>query len=816
MRQPTSSEWATIRDAFDRLVEKSEGREEALDAMALDPFVRERVRAMLEAHGRSGLFESTSADRAPAPVEYSSLNAGDSVGAFRIVRLIGRGGTGEVYFAERSGAGFAQHVALKLLRPEATERLAQFDAERRMLAGLEHPGIARLIDGGVARDGRPYIALEYVEGEPITTWCAGRHARIEERLRLMLEVCDAVSYAHSRLIVHRDLKPANIMVDDGGRVRLLDFGIAKILDEAAPGQTLTQAMLTPDYAAPEQFRRDQATVATDVYALGGVLYELLAGEGAWRRPGGTSSSELTRMINDEPEPPSRAAVRQGRSPVPASRIAGDLDAIVLKAMRHEPATRYASVATLADDIRRHLRFEPVQARRGTFGYQLRRFVRRHRGATAAAAAIMLALIAGAGAFAFQAHRVAAERDLARAQARKAEAVNEAVSLMFRNAQDFGKGGSESAKELLNDSAARLIQSFGRHSPETAPVVVALAELYLQVNDIVGAQTLLATALEKGVGNDDPAAKARLEMTLGTVEGATGKLDEATRLLDNADAIFASDPDRYRKERLESGAARAQILRQRGRRDEAIAILNRQLPEAEAEYAGDPRKLLIRYNNLGVHLVEASRLDELDAILKRGERVVVRFGQERTPMAISLLQLRGGWYARKDDHPAALATFEKAAELRRALYGPSMALSADLLQVGRTRLGLGQVDKAMPILVEAHDMAVQFAGATAPVTLMTAMTLAEGYAHQREPARAQALLASAEPGLKPLGTKGILYGVYLRARSQVDQAQGRFDEAARDLDAAEVLFRTLGAPADPFTRSIPGLRSALARARADGS
>jgi non-specific serine/threonine protein kinase/serine/threonine-protein kinase len=814
MRKPTTAEWTIIGEAFDRLVGlPADQQHVALIALKLDPDTTGRLRAMLAAHGRVGLLDRDLTQDGSSPASgYSSLDAGAVVGTFSIIRLIGRGGTGEVYLADRVDASFAQRIALKLLRPEAAGQLTLFDAERRLLAGLEHPGVARFIDGGVAPDGRPFMALEYVEGEPITDWCAGHGSSVEDRLRLMLEVCDAVSYAHGRLVIHRDLKPANIMVDSEGRARLLDFGVAKIVDDAAPDRMLTQAMLTPDYAAPEQFRRDQSTVTTDIYALGGVLYELLVGTGAWRRAGG-APSEFTRMINDEPDVPSKAAAKSGRSPVAPARIAGDLDAIVLKAMRHEPAQRYTSVATMADDIRRHLRFEPVAARRGTLGYQSRRFVRRHRGATAAAAAALLALIAGTASFAWQAHRVTAERDLARAQARRQEAVTDAVSLMFRNAQDFGKGGSETARDLLNDSAARLIQSFGKHAPDTAPVVIALSELYLQVNDIIGAQTLLSAALDKGVGDDDPPARARLEMTLGTVEGATGKLDDATRLLDSADKVFVTDPDRFRKERLESGAARAQILRLQGKRDEAIAILMKQLPEAEEEYAGDPRKLLIRYNNIGVHLVEATRLDELETILKRAESVVVREHQERTPMAISLLQLRGGWYARKDDQRAALATFQKAADLRRALYGPSMALSADLLQVGRSELGLGQIDKAMPTLAEAYDMSLKFTGPTAPVTMMTAMTLAEGYAHRGDTAKASAMLASVGPALKPLGTSSILYGIYLRARGQVEQAQRKYDAASADLDAADAVFRALGAPAAPFIKSMPALRADLAAARA---
>lgn len=812
MRQPTQAEWMRINILFDRLLDASPDQRESLyRASGEDAFVLTQVRAMLDAHATIGLLDAPITPSPDAPdLTYASLAPDTVIGAFRIVRLIGRGGMGEVYLAERIDESFTQRVALKLLRPEAAGGMARFDEERRLLAGLEHPGIARLIDGGIAPDGRPFMALEYVEGEPIARWCAAHDASLEQRLALMLEMCDAVSFAHARLIVHRDIKPANIMVDHAGRARLLDFGIARLIDDAVPGDATTQVPLTPGYAAPEQFLRSGATVAVDIYALGGVLHELLTERGAWHRDGGALPTSLTRLMEEEPELPSRVAARLTDPPIPPARIAGDLDAIVARAMRHDPDARYASVASLAEDLRRYLRFEPVAARKGSFGYQLRRFIRRHRAAALASALGLAALIAAAGGIAWQAHKAAVERDIARSAARRTEAVNQALSLMFRNAQDFGKGGAASAHDLLDDSAQRLVRSFDQRSPDTAPIVSALSELYLQIDDVAGAESLLSTALAKGVGRDDPAAHARLQMDLGTVEGATGKLDAATRDLAAADKVWASDPERFRKERLEAVAAHAQILRQQGDRDAAIDLLRASLPEAERVYADNPRILLIRYNNLAVHLAEANRLDELDQVLNRAEATVQRLHQEKSPTAIGLLQLRGGYYAREDRQAEALATFQKAATARRALYGPSRMLAADLLQVGRSLLGLGHIQQALPVLIEAQDMARRYAGAMSPITTMIGLSLGEAYGRLGQTDAARTEFAAIQPALKSLGPSNILYGAYLRARVQLDEAEHDMPKARADLDAAEKIFVALGPAAAPYAKSIKVLRAELTK------
>jgi len=313
----------------------------------------------------------------------SSSPAPESLGPYRILGLLGRGGMGDVYLGERSDGVFDRKVAIKLLRRgmDSDEVLARFSRERRILARLEHPHIARLLDGGASPDGRPYFVMELVDGEPITRYCRSKSAGIDERLRLVLDACDAVSTAHRSLVVHRDLKPSNVLVTRDGEVKLLDFGIAKLLgpDDGERSDAETRAglrLLTPAYAAPEQVRGEPVTTATDVWALGALLYELLTG-GLPHRREGLSAAELSAAADaDSVARPSARVARSPASSLPVAaesaidrdrsrwsrRLKGDLDNIAAVALRRDPERRYPSAAALADDLRRHLDGRPVHAR----------------------------------------------------------------------------------------------------------------------------------------------------------------------------------------------------------------------------------------------------------------------------------------------------------------------------------------------------------------------------------------------------------------------------------------------------------------------
>jgi eukaryotic-like serine/threonine-protein kinase len=374
------------------------------------PELAAELRDLLAAAERESPWLNTPAWRAP---EASPLPP--SIGPYRVLAEVGRGGAGRVFLAEETGAGFVRRVAVKVLAGPvlATEGVTRFRTEGRLLAGLEHPGIARLYDAGTTADGVPYLAMEFIDGVDLLRY--GSELPIRARIELFLQVLDAVQFAHRNLIVHRDLKPANLWVDAAGRVKLLDFGIAKLLDESEADGQLTRTghrWLTPAYAAPEQIRGERTTTAADLYSLGVVLYELLTG----RRPHEAAGAELeAAVVAVDPSPPSRvatAAAGDAPSPAPARDLEGDLDAIVLFALRKEPEARYGSAEAFADDLRRHLEGFPVLARQGTRRYRWGKFIRRNRRSLVAAAAVFLALALGLGGALWQARRAQEARSVA--------------------------------------------------------------------------------------------------------------------------------------------------------------------------------------------------------------------------------------------------------------------------------------------------------------------------------------------------------------------------------------------------------------------
>lgn len=484
--------WARLSELLDRVLELPAPRRAELLAglTGADAELRGEVEAVLAASEREGYLSRPVVDvAAPLIAAAGGRGArppvdrvGEIVGPFRIVAELGQGGMGEVWLAERVDADFDQRVALKLLRPglDVAELDSRFRRERRILAGLDHPHIARFLDGGVASNGLPYIAMEAVAGEPITAYCDRHRLDTDDRVRLFLEICDAVAYAHRSLVVHRDLKPANVLVDASGRAKLLDFGIAKVLvaEEGQDETSLTRLddrLLTPAYAAPEQLLGRPVTTATDVHALGVLLYELLTGVRPFEAPG---RLELERAVVERspPRPSTRAGANAGSAGAVASRPArelagrlrGDLDAIVLKAMRKEPPERYASAESMASDLRAFLSGRPVAAREGEKAYRARKFLRRYRIAAAAVAAVALSLVGGLAAALWQAR-------VARHEAERMGAVKRFLTETLVDMNPWDSGRSDySSRDLLLRGMSRL-----EHWMPEEPLL--RAELYETLN-----------------------------------------------------------------------------------------------------------------------------------------------------------------------------------------------------------------------------------------------------------------------------------------------------------------------------------------------
>ena len=634
---------------------------------------------------------------------------------------------GVVYRAERADGHFQQTGALKLVSGlERGSNVARFERERQILAGLDHPGIARLLDGGLTDDDRPYLVMELVDGEPIDRYCDRNNLRLPERLRLFLDICDAVESAHRSLVVHRDLKPHNILVTPEGRVKLLDFGIAKLLDEAQdrpsrdaksttavdgekPAATppdLTAWLLTPEFASPEQFRNEPITVASDVYQLGLVLYVLLTGRKAIDLSDAAAAAWPAIVCARRPQPPSRTARREG-SPVAPRLLTGDLDAIVRRALRKSPHDRYQAVGALAEDLRRHLASQPVQAHPASWPYSLRKFVGRHT-AGVATASIAAALLISMSVF--HTTRLAAERDAARQAAHQAEQARVAAEKARQEAEEVSRylvdifrvadprrapGASVTARQLLDQGAERIDRQLADQPNARARLLQTMAVVYRNLGLYQEAARLLldvAELREAGVG--DNVDRVTTWNLLSSVRWRQMHFDEAKTFAERALDELADH---------ERGSEAATTFRMLGNIEAAggnwseAAAWYRHALDAAVER--DPQSL----NNLGVALFESGQLDDAEAIHQ--ENLTLRrelHGPVHNGVGQSLYNL-GEVLLSRGDSSAALDSFQQAVETYEQVYSESHNATAEALR------GLGRayesLDRHRPA-AEAHAKALQ--------------------------------------------------------------------------------------------------------------
>jgi serine/threonine protein kinase len=483
------------------------------DLGATDPALREELESLLAQESAATGFLKTSA---MASLLDDSAGRdpmiGRRLGPYQVTELLGMGGMGEVYRAFRADDQYQQQVAIKLVRAgqDSALVLTRFKNERQILASLDHPNIARLLDGGTTQEGVPYLVMELISGQPIDDYCEHHRLDIAQRLGLFMKVCSAVKYAHSRLIVHRDLKPGNILVTDAGDPKLLDFGIAKILDPGTLGENIEATMtllrvLTPGYASPEQVKGETITTASDVYSLGVVLYELLTGHHPYRVPRRTADAISRAVLEFEPEKPSSvvrrsepatatdqeeitpavvSARREGTADKLSSRLRGDVDNIVLMALRKEPERRYASVEQLEEDLRRHLENLPVSASKDTIRYRATKFVRRHKAGVVAVALSTLTLLGALGVTLREAH--IARLQEARAEDRFNDLRHVANSFMFEfhdSIKDLA--GATPAKVLLIRRSQEYLDRLARDAKDDPALQQELATSYVKLADLQG-------------------------------------------------------------------------------------------------------------------------------------------------------------------------------------------------------------------------------------------------------------------------------------------------------------------------------------------
>ncbi|MFO8173701.1 MAG: serine/threonine-protein kinase, partial [Longimicrobiales bacterium] len=832
-----------------------------------DEALEVRVRALLGGHGRgAGILEE-------APLPAWIREAGEAtadypatIGRYRILREIGKGGMGRVYLAERADGHFSRRVALKII-PRVDEDLrARVVAERQILASLQHPNIASLLDGGVTQDGRPYLVMDYVAGLPIDLYCDRSRLSLRERLRVFLTVLGAVQHAHHNLVVHRDLKPSNILVSESGEVKLLDFGIAKLLAPSlgiaeAPVTRTEDRVLTPDYASPEQVRGNGITTASDIYSLGVVLYELLTGSRPYAVTDAALHSMVKAVCEQDPPPPSAmvmdghdgpseaaspgyrhqkdiAGARRTTSAGLLRSLKGDLDAIVMKALRKEPGRRYTSVELLAQDIRYYLDGLPVEARRGTGWYRIRKLVNRHRRGAMAAVVVAISLLGGAGAAAWQAGVAGRERDRARAALRESEEVTEFLLGLFEASDpleapggtvtvlDLLRRGEQRARALEGEPVvrARLLQTMARarHSLgqyREAEIIASEAvssletELGLDHHEMASALTHLGFALS-AAGHYDSArvvleraleSEERwhdsevLEMgdileTLARVTVYLGDLPRAEALASRALDIREAFLGRGDPSTLNTLSALASIYRYRGRYDQAEEAFREVLARRRSlespnlsRLAGDMLQIGDLLRDQGGDLEEAEALyREAMAILRGGSPNADRnFVWGLTSLA-SLLELRGELGEAED-------LLSRALEMRRRIFGDVHPLVAESLgDYGAFLTRHDQAVEAELLFRQAIDINLQTVGPQHSRHAGTLSGLAMALMRQGRLEEADSLArASIRIRTNAQGRRTGIVAQNLAAWADIKTRMGRYREAEGLLNEALDIVRESG-------------------------
>jgi serine/threonine protein kinase/tetratricopeptide (TPR) repeat protein len=734
---PLSSErWRAINPYLDDALElASEEREAWLAAIdARDPALAADLRSLLAEH--DALQASHFLERAvPSAATSNAPLEGQRLGAYRLISDLGEGGMGSVWLAERCDGRFEGRVAIKLLNvalmgPAGQER---FRREGHFLARLAHPHIARLADAGVSPTGQPYLVLEYVDGKPIDRYCDDNKLDVDARIRLFLDVLEAVAHAHANLIVHRDLKPPNVLVTTNGQVKLLDFGIAKLLEGGdaadAPARdgssALTRAggtVLTPEYAAPEQMTGGQVTTATDIYALGVLLYVLLSGE----HPAGghrQSPAELVRAIVDtEPRRVSdvvassvdmREAVAHPaalRATTPGRlrrRLQRDLDVIVARSLKKTAAERYASVTALADDLRRSLQNKPISARPDSVWYRASSFARRNR--TGVAAVVSVVLLVG-GLTAFYTSRLAAERDRARLEANKAAQVSELLAGLLTGADPFaarGTPGEPTVRALLDAGAARLQKELAGQPELQAEMMTVIGRVYQRLGLHDKAQPLLEQALALGrrvAGPEHPRVAQSLN-DLGVLLRERGNYRAAASTLEEALAMRRRLLGDEHKDVAVTLVELGRVYVDRAQDERAEPLFRTALAIRRKVLGEEHRNTATSLSDLGLLLFRRGELREAETILKRCLAITRKVLAEDHPDVGTAMANVAQIEQDLGDYRSAEALLRQALAIHRASMGNHhVRVASTLNSLAYSLREQGRLDEAATALNEAVSIA----------------------------------------------------------------------------------------------------------------
>ena len=818
MPEITGAGWEAVSALLDELLDLDEAqRHIRLAELRLqNPVLGDHVAELLKHHSavhNEGFLEASAAD----PLGLTEL-AGRSFGGYTLDRPLGQGGMGSVWLARRSDGTYEGQAAVKLLNLGAlghggADRLRH---EANALAKLSHRNITHLIDAGVTAQ-QPYLVLEYVEGEPIDTWCDAQGLGVEARVRLFLQVLAAVSHAHGRLILHRDLKPSNILVTKDGSAKLLDFGIAKLLE--GDGRTtqpsemtrLAGAAMTPEYAAPEQLQRTEVTTATDVYALGVLLYVLLVGRHPTASDAVTPIEQMQALVDSEPARLSDAALQAedqrlktyGMSAVQLARVLrGDLDNIVAKALQKLPADRYATADAFASDLKRYLNDEPVSARAESRAYRMRKFIRRHRLAVGAVTTIVLVLIAGIAGTTWQALESARQRDAARFQAQRAEASSEFMSLML---EEVGPGGQALTPIELVDRGVRLLDlRYTDDQPFTARMLMQMSRRYMDLGNTEKQGYVLARALAIAKKQDDPDLLADVECTIVRTQTDAGRYDLAEDHMKSARAALARARNAEVITRVDCLRAEAEVADARQDADAAIAYLRsaQQLLEDSQNTRSLPYHAVL--TDLGGIYFRKSRFRETLELNERTARALdengrggtigrVRIAINRASILLRLGEVQRAEEAGRD----ALRRAQRLNEDKPTQPDQAVAYSIILNRLGRT-------EQSMPLLTAAsRDLHAARSGARA---LQADYHLARALMLEGKYEESSKLLDEVHRAWSENATanKDRLADL-ARTRAEIELARRRVNEAREMIDASLAQF---GYPA---VSNALGLTAALTAA-----
>ncbi len=822
---------AEVEALFEEAIElPPEEREAFLEkACGEDESLRKDVETLLAAYEEAPTFLERGAmalgqelgvgDPADEPADLR----GETIGPYRIEELIGRGGMSVVYRAERADGAFEQTVALKLLPAyfETDERVVRFRAERQILAALDHPNIARLLDGGTTAEGHPYLAMEYVEGISITEYAARAELPVDARVQLLQDVLSALQFAHRNLVVHRDIKPSNILVTENGEVKLLDFGIAKLLgpQEQALTQPLTrtgQRFMTPEYAAPEQVRGGTISTATDVYQAGVLAYELLTGVRPFDLTDKTPSQIEQIVVEEVPPKPSTAVTHTSgtdRTQPPArqgAELDGDLDTIVLKAMAKEPERRYTSAEAFRDDLRRYQEGRPVEARAPTMRYRARKFVKRNRWPVGTGAAALVLLVVFVAALMQQRAVAVEERDRATMEAEKAERVTDFLTdLLEAEAPDQAQGREVTVREVLEEGTRRIDEELGDQPEIQATLYSTTGRVYRQMGELDTADSLLQHAVATAgtlPGEQGIRIRAEALQELGHLrnwqrdsEGAEAKMREALQLLES---IYEQH-----EELASAYAGLAEVLRTNGDYAAAIELNQQALEMFDVVWDSPEETVAVVLSNQGLAHHQTRDYRAAENYYREALSIFDELGIESSRGKAAVLHNAGGLARATGQYVAADSFFQQAVAVDRLIHGdehPSTATS--IANHGMNHRLRGAYMEAEETLTEAISILSNVVEDSHPALTLRRTNLLATLTDTGRFDEALALLERIRSDRAERSGESEDRFFYLE-RAIINEASGRFEEAESDAWQALSASKEDEHP-DDKSRSLSVIRSVL--------